>query len=153
MLAADGVVLYVMIQRALQAGAMSLQGTAQLDAGEATAQAAARWTPLVQREGRLSLDRAFSAGVYADERRWWAVNRSRAEDRSAALSESQIDQLFAGLILERVDQRSDSAKSLVDEVWRAFLIIMLVAMIGEACLCLPRKFTATAVTPYQSMAT
>jgi len=142
-LAADGVVLYVMIQRALQAGTKSLQGTRQLDAGEATVETAAGWKPLTEREGRLSVERAFTAGVYEDDRRWLAVNRSAVENRNLVLSELQIDQLFRGLLLDRVDQKSGSTKSLVEEVWRAFLILMLIAMIGEACLCLPRKMIAT----------
>ena len=145
-LAADGVVLYVMVQRALAAGAKALQAAGQLDAGDTAADTAIVWKPLAERPGRLSTDRAFTAGVYADNDRWWAVNRSAAEDRRAVLNEEQVDQLFQGLVLARVNEQAGTSKSLVEEIWRAFLVVMLAAMIGEACLCLPRKITE-AISP------
>jgi len=145
-LAADGVVLYVMVQRALAAGAKALQAAGQLDAGEVSGDKAIAWKPLAERPGRLSTERAFTAGVYADDDRWWAVNRSVAEDRRAVLSDPQIDQLFQGLVLARVNDQAGTSKSLVEEIWRAFLVVMLAAMIGEACLCLPRKVTE-AISP------
>jgi len=142
-LAADGVVLYVLIQRAIEEGARSLRATGQLDAGDANVEAAAKWTPLVERNDRFSNERAFTAGVYSEERRLLAVNRSAAEDQRPTVTDSQVDQLFRGLILDRVNEQAGSTQSLVEEVWRAFLIIMLIAMIGEACLCLPRKIAET----------
>lgn len=140
-LAADGVVLYVMIQRALESGAKSLQSAGQLNAGDVAADKAIKWKPLVERERRLSTERAFTAGVYADEDRWWAVNRSAAEDQRAVLSDEQVNQLFQGLVLARVNEQAGASRSLVEEIWRVFLVLMLAAMIGEACLCLPRKVT------------
>jgi hypothetical protein len=155
-LAADGVVLYVMVQRALAVGAKALQAAGQLDAGDSVGDAAAdtaiAWKPLAERPGRLSTERAFTAGVYADNDRWWAVNRSAAEDRRAVLSDPQLDQLFQGLVLARVNEQAGTSKSLVEEIWRAFLVVMLAAMIGEACLCLPRKITE-AISPMRGGAT
>lgn len=140
-LATDGVVLYVMVQRALAAGAKALQAAGQLDAGDAAADTATAWKPLAERPGRLSTERAFTAGVYAADDRWWAVNRSAAEDRRTVLNDAQVDQLFQGLVLARVNKQAGASSSLVEEIWRAFLVVMLAAMIGEACLCLPRKVT------------
>ncbi len=137
-LATDGVVLYVMVQRALQDGAQSLRNADQMDAGEVDPPAAAGWRELATRGDRLSTQRVYSAGVYADDNRWLAINRPASEDQPATLSDSQVDGLFSGLLLQRVDQSAGSSNSIVEEVWRAFLIIMLVAMIGEAILCLPR---------------
>ncbi|HBJ33726.1 MAG TPA: hypothetical protein DDZ51_02970, partial [Planctomycetaceae bacterium] len=151
-LAADGVVLYVMVQRALAAGAKALQAAGQLDAGDAAADTAIAWKPLAERPGRLSTERAFTAGVYAADDRWWAVNRSAAEDRRAVLNDDQVDQLFQGLVLARVNNQAGASSSLVEEIWRAFLVVMLAAMIGEACLCLPRK-VADAVAPMRRGAT
>lgn len=143
-LAVDGVVLYVMIQRAIAAGAKALQGAGQLDAGQFDSQRAAAWQPLAERPGRLSTDRAFSAGVYADDDRWLAVNRSVGEDHRAVLASQQVDQLFQGLAFARVNDEASQTTSLVEEIWRAFVVVMLAAMIGEACLCLPRKLAETA---------
>lgn len=151
-LATDGVVLYVMVQRALAAGAKALQAAGQLDAGDAAADTAIAWKPLAERPGRLSTERAFTAGVYAADDRWWAVNRSAAEDRRTVLNDAQVDQLFQGLVLARVNKQAGVSSSLVEEIWRAFLVVMLAAMIGEACLCLPRKVTE-AISPMRRGAT
>ncbi|KAA5540417.1 hypothetical protein FYK55_20600 [Roseiconus nitratireducens] len=149
-LAADGVVLYVMIQRALAAGAASLQNTRQLDAGQASADAAAQWKRILGESSGLSTEQAFLAGVYEQptERRWVAVNRSDEEDDGAVLSDANTEELFRGLILDRVDQQAGGLQSLVEEIWRAFLIVMLLAMIGEALLCLPRARTAQPAMPF-----
>ena len=139
-LAADGVVLYVMIQRALAAGASSLGNTSQIDAGVTAATEAERWERLAGRESALSSENAFVAGVFRerDNGRLIAVNRSSLEDASARISDEQVEALFHDLPFVRVDRTAGKSNSLVEEVWRAFLILMLIAMIGEACLCLPR---------------
>lgn len=151
-LAADGVVLYVMIQRALAAGAESLGNTSNLEAGTSDPKLASRWQRLSGRSSALSSENAFIAGVFEqrdegqlDEGRLIAVNRSVAEDVSATLDDDQVESLFQGLPFVRVDRQAGSGSSLVEEVWRAFLIVMLVAMIGEAFLCLPRQRTEDSV--------
>ena len=145
-LSSDGVVLYVMIQRALVDGAASLANTGRLDAGTVDAELAANWKRLQGPDNSLSTEHAFTAGVYADGDRYNAINRSAGEDATDTLKESQIDDLFQGLVLERINQTAGESNSLVDEVWRAFLILMLIAMIGEAILCLPRQ-SAQAASP------
>ena len=83
--------------------------------------------------------RAINVLVMLDlDGRFIAVNRSDGEDAAATVSDSQINTLFRDLPFVRVDQRAGNSTSLVEEIWRAFLIIMLIAMIGEAALCLPR---------------
>lgn len=139
-LATEGVVLYVMIQRALAAGARSLGNTSQMDAGAVPGAEAEQWQRVAGRESALSSENAFVAGVYRerDSGRLIAVNRSVAEDAAATLSDERVDALFQGLPFVRVDRTAGPSNSLVEEIWRAFLIVMLIAMIGEACLCLPR---------------
>ncbi|TWT56051.1 BatA domain-containing protein [Allorhodopirellula solitaria] len=139
-LAADGVVLYVMIQRALAAGALSLGNTSQVDAGAVPASEAERWQRLAGRDSALSSENAFVAGVFRDRDsgRLIAINRSADEDAISTLGDEQVEALFGDLPFVRVDRTAGRSNSLVEEVWRAFLILMLVAMIGEACLCLPR---------------
>ncbi len=139
-LATDGVVLYVLIQRALQAGSASLGNTAGFDAGVAVASVAEKWQRLLGRESALSSENAFVAGVFRqrDDGRFIAVNRSEGEDAATTVSDSQVNTLFRDLPFVRVNQTAGSSSSLVEEIWRAFLIAMLIAMIGEAALCLPR---------------
>ena len=152
-LATDGVMLYVMIQRALEAGSRSLLATGQLDAGALDVNAAANWQQLAGYDDRLSTERTFDAGVYANEDQWLAINRSSGEDRVSTLTDIQFDALFRNLLVDRVNQQAGSNRSLVAEVWRAFLIIMLIAMIGEACLCLPRRPTDVASSATKGLAT
>lgn len=147
-LAADGVVLYVMIQRALAAGAASLDNTAQIDAGLTPQAEAESWQRVLGSESALSSENAYVAGVFREpvSSRLVAINRSAAEDQTATLSDAQVEGLFHDLPFARVDRTAGASSSLVEEVWRVFLILMLVAMIGEAWLCLPRVRPAEAST-------
>ena len=154
-LATDGVVLYVMVQRALETGVKSQQKTGGMVAGSPSVDVAANWTRLEGREKRLSTEAAFTSGVYSDDAEamtarssaslaavsLWAINRGATEDRNAVVAGSQVDQLFSGLVMERVSGEVGEAGSLVEEIWRVFLTTMIIAMIVEACLCLPRKPT------------
>jgi len=137
-LAADGVVLYVMIQRALASGASVLGNTRQLFAGEGGSAAADDWAQLAGSPDALSTEYPFQAGVYAAGEKLLAVNRPDAEDRPAALGDSRLDELFRGLDFVRVDDRAGSLAQLIQEVWRMFLVSMMVALMIEAGLCLPK---------------
>ncbi len=59
-------------------------------------------------------------------------------DPNRPLSEDKAG-LFKGLDFSRVDDQAGSLGSLIQEVWRLFLAAMMVAMMVEAGLCLPRK--------------
>ena len=56
-----------------------------------------------------------------------------------ATGDAQLDQLFAGLEYRRIDDTAESGRSLTNEIWRTFLILMALALIGEALLCLPSR--------------
>lgn len=142
-LASNGVVLYVMVQRAIQAGAAALGNTHQQTAGEVSSDEAVAWTPLAGRDEGLSTEQAFHAGVYSADERLLAINRPSREDRPAVLSGQKVEALFGDLHLDRVDDRAGNLASLVQEIWRLFLIGMMVSMIVEAALCLPKKRAAS----------
>ncbi len=72
-----------------------------------------------------------------DERQL-AVNRSIAEDQREMLADEKVDALFAGLPFARVDDQAGNLSGIVREIWRLFLIAMIVALLIEAALCLPR---------------
>jgi hypothetical protein len=137
-LAADGVVLYVLIQRALAQGAAELSRTRQLTAGEASGEDAGRWERLAGAEGAVSTEYPLQAGVYTSGDRLLAVNRPLAEDAAPVLADRRVAGLFRGLDFSRVDDRAGNAGSLVQEVWRLFLVAMMVSLLVEAGLCLPR---------------
>ncbi|MCH5377647.1 MAG: hypothetical protein JJ992_27130, partial [Planctomycetes bacterium] len=137
-LARDGVVLYVGLQRALSAGAAVLGNTRNVVAGRPPADISASWQRLAGAEQALSTDYAYQAGVYAVGDRLLAVNRDEAEDQAPVLADSRVAELFGGLDFARVDGRAGSVRSLVQEIWRLLLAAMIVAMVIEAVLCLPK---------------
>ncbi len=94
-----------------------------------------------------------SRGLSNDER-LFAINRSVAEDQRDIVSDKELDRLFDGLNFSRVDDSAGSLASIVREVWRFFLVAMIVAMLIEAILCMPRKqpASAVAVSPFQRAA-
>jgi hypothetical protein len=137
-LGTDGIALYVMIQRALMAGAAELGNALQLNAGDRFPVTADPWSKLAGSEDVLSTEFPYHAGVYTAGERTLAVNRPAAEDQAKILSDSQVAGLFRGLDFDRVDDRAGNVTSLTREVWRLFLGCMLVALVAEAGLCIPR---------------
>jgi hypothetical protein len=137
-MATNGVVLYAFIQRALAAGSGALGSTRSVDAGNVAGEDAASWQRLIGGADGLSTEAASHAGAYAAGERLLAVNRPLAEDDTRIVPDAAVSELFRGLDFTRVDDRPGNASSLIEEIWRAFLVLMLVAMVLEAALCLPR---------------
>ncbi len=141
-LATDGVVLYVMIQRALAAGAEALGGARQMIAGESSRGDGVPWTRIAGSKDTISTDYRNQAGVYADQGRLLAVNRSAAEDSAHVMPQKRLAELFRGLDFSRVDEQAGRLGSLIQEIWRMFLLAMITAMAAEAILCLPKPAPA-----------
>lgn len=137
-LATEGVVLYVLVQRALAAGAEVLGSTRLLVAGEPSGEDPSRWKRLAGAEDGLSSDYPLHRGAYRADDRLLAVNRAAAEDLAPILADDRVAELFRGLDFARIDDRAGNISSLIQEIWRAFLVAMMVSMIVEAGLCLPR---------------
>ena len=89
-------------------------------------------------ERRLSTEYAFHRGVYQAGDRLLAVNRAAAEDWRRCWPTPAWPGCFKGLDFARVDDRAGSSGSLIQEIWRLFLVAMMVAMVVEAGLCLPK---------------
>ena len=68
-----------------------------------------------------------------------AVNRATAENHAAILSDEQLNGLFDGLDVSLVRNEVGAQASLVQEIWRTLLIMMIVMPLAEALLCVPRK--------------
>jgi hypothetical protein len=146
-LATGGVVMYAFLQRLMAAGAAVLSKARQLDAGAQTAESPASWTRIVERDGGLSTEAAFHRGVYTFDDHLLAVNRPAAEDSAKILADERVTDLFRGLSFARVDDSAGSLASLIQEIWRAFLVAMLIALILEAVLCLPKPARAQGAGP------
>jgi hypothetical protein len=138
-LASNGVVLYVLVQRALATGAAVLGQTRQVVAGDSTVEQSTAWQQLAGRPEALSSEFAHQAGVYQAGERLMAINRTIAEDQAPVLSADRVAELFKDLDFTRVDDQAGGTAGLIQEIWRMFLMLMLVAMLVEAALCLPRK--------------
>ena len=145
-LATGGVVLYAFVQRALSAGAVVLNKARQLDAGEPDGETPSTWTALVEGDQGLSTESLYHRGVYGSDDRLLAVNRPAVEDDARVLSDSRVGELFRGLNFARVDDQAGSVSSLIQEIWRIFLITMLISLIAEAVLCLPKVPRMTGAT-------
>jgi len=158
-LSTNGVVFYVMVQRAMSAGAAALSDARQLVAGTAfdggpasdrstgLEEGGATWRRLAGAQGTLSTEYAFHAGVYEGSDAMAAGNRSQAEDRPRLLADEQVAALFRGLDFTRIDARAGSDRALVEEVWRMFLVAMMAALIAESWLCLQRRPSVAAARP------
>jgi len=144
-MASGGVVLYVLVQRASAAGSEALGSTRQLVAGDTSGEDPTQWKRVDGAEDALSTDYPLHGGVYSAGERLLAVNRPTTEDGAKILSDPRVAELFRGLDFTRVDDRAGNISSLIQEIWRLFLIATMVAMLVEAGLCLPKPARAAGV--------
>ncbi|MEC8475494.1 MAG: hypothetical protein VXZ38_12635, partial [Planctomycetota bacterium] len=152
-LASSGVVLFAMVQRAMEMG-VSTQGIARLANASSTPlstqwprlvsgsqemqSASDAWVRLAGNAEVISTEYSSHAGVYQSADRLVAVNRSEAEDDPTLVSDEQLNQLFSGLSFRTVRDEVGTERSLIQEVWRLFLILMLLMLLSESALSLPR---------------
>jgi hypothetical protein len=137
--ATDGVVLYVLVQRAMAAGASALGTTRQLNAGETLpASLPDSWQRLAGPEDARSGAYSVHRGVYLAGDHLLALNRPAEEDQASVLDDGRVADLFDGLNFIRVDHRAGHIGILIAEIWRPFLAAMIIALIAEAALCMPR---------------
>jgi hypothetical protein len=137
-LATSGIVFYVLVQRALAEGAKLLGSTRELTAGDTAGESLVGWRRLAGAEESLSTDYPLHRGIYQAGDRLLAVTRAAAEDFAPVLANDRVAGLFRGLDFARVDDQAGNISSLIQEIWRLFLVAMMVAMVVEAGLCLPR---------------
>ena len=145
-LATGGVVLYAFVQRAISAGAVVLGKARQLDAGESQGESPATWTAIAEGDRGISTESLYHRGVYGANDRLLAINRPAIEDDARVLGDSRLAELFRGLNFVRVDDQAGSLSSLIQEIWRAFLVTMLISLVVEAALCLPKVARTTGTT-------
>jgi hypothetical protein len=157
-LAANGVVLYAVVQRAIDAGLETVGNARQIDAGamvlggaDAGGQRSSQQRSSQQRSQEdwrqiagppsASTEAGFHAGVYASRGKLLAVNRPAAEDAAEVVDDRQLETLFQGLSFSRFEQKAGGLGAIVEEVWRLFLVALLVALVVEGLLCLPRRLS------------
>jgi hypothetical protein len=138
-LARDGVVMFVMLHRALQDGARGLGKAQQREAGVTALGSGdlSAW----KRHGAtvLSSEQPLRAGVVENGERLIALNRPLSEDHPETLGKTALSELFTGLDYHVIEDQVENNASLASEIWRTFLFLMALALLGEALLCMPAK--------------
>jgi hypothetical protein len=145
-LMADGIVLYALVQRLLVDSSFAQSQRNNVVAGSIASGEGAHWTQLAGPPTALSNEFAKTAGVYDAEGRITAVNRTVSEDSVETLSDSTLGRLFENLSLDRISDAVGNFGALAKEVWKLFLVGMMVALFIEAVLCAPRKSTEAMTT-------
>ncbi len=136
----EGVTFYVILQRALDQGCRALAVASQRDAGPDVLIDRNEWELVAPADDSpLLSQRGLHAGVYRDGAYWTAVNRSQIEDSAVAAPVETVDALFDGMSYRRIDVDVGDTSALASEMWRIFLIAMIVALLVEAVLSLPSR--------------
>ncbi len=139
-LAQEGVVFYVMIQRALMVGAATQGKARQLTVGSPPAHQLLAWQTLSESgNDTISTMRPYQAGALQLDDRYVALNRSETEDLTATLDNVALERLMSGLDFRRVEDQIGDRGSLASETWRAFVFAMALALLAEAWLCFPER--------------
>jgi hypothetical protein len=134
----NGIIFYVMIQRALARGAASTGGTRTTDCRYAEDQQSVPWQPLDEHSRQIPASRrSLVDGLYRSDRHLIALNRPTSEDLHETVSHERLSQLMEGLDWKQIDGQSTGESALVSEIWRVFLVLMIAALLLEAALCLP----------------
>lgn len=136
-LAGDGVVLYVTIQRLLDTGSKRVGTARNAVAGSEHRLVDATSAIAVGSESASSNEYAMHAGVYQSDDWLVALHRSIEEDETRVVDDTGLDRMFGALPWAKIGA-GKTATSLVQEIWRWFVVAMIVALLLEAALCLPR---------------
>ena len=136
-LAGDGVVLYVTIQRMLSAGAQRVGTTKNAPAGTEHRSVDPASKLVLGSESALSNEFAMHSGVYQNESNLVALHRDTQEDSLRSVDSQSLERMFGDLPWAKIEA-GKRASSLVQEIWRWFVVAMLGALLIEALLCLPK---------------
>ncbi|MFN6131209.1 MAG: BatA domain-containing protein [Planctomycetota bacterium] len=135
-LAGDGVVLYVAIQRMLAQGAKRVAGVRQGIAGVDRDWVAANSQWKAGDETAPSNQASMHAGVYETNTGLVALQRGASEEDGTLVEDSALNAAFGALKWARIGVGLRTS-SLVQEIWRWFVLLMLGALLVEGLLCLP----------------
>jgi len=137
-LVSNGVPFYIMIQRALALGAASLGNARQWTAAAALPEQDSFLALDPKYEQLLPSTRSLNGGLWKSGDMLVAVNRPLEEDNVEIVSNENLNQVLTGLNFTVIDDQAGNVGALASEVWRMFLIVMIVALMAEAVLCVPQ---------------
>jgi aerotolerance regulator-like protein len=133
-MAQQGIILVAMVQRALEQGVQSLRPGMQYDAGTKLGDPTEWERVLGQGAEVLSFEQHLVPGVLRRGNRSVAVNRPQVEDAVGELTPKDLDPIFKGIPVTVSEGRGGSGSSLVEEIWKLFVVFVIVALVGEAVL-------------------
>ncbi len=129
----DGTVLVPLIQRLFDAGARRITQSDMVVCGENTLNVATQILPI---EGS---DYKINAGVYKVDGKLVAVNHSPDEDVFEIVDETVARKLFTSVPVAYFEEKTADGQRFQSEIWRTFLIAMVMFLIIESILVLPPK--------------
>jgi hypothetical protein len=149
----SGVVLYVAVQRALESGLRSLKSTveeiaqAKSSIGDdfKTTNIGSRlpsrdqWEPLLTTDRFLSSQIESHAGIFRASSKLVSVHRPVSEDETKTLETADWNRLFEGVPIKRLSEQTGSRDDLQSESWRTFMMILIIALLVEAVMSLPKS--------------
>lgn len=147
-LASEGVSFFAMIHRALEEGAATVSPARSVQAGSSAVRGDGHleWLSsspddeILARSGLIPA--AFEIEGSGGEGNLVAVVRPPSEDDIRTLSGEALDGLLEGVDYRRIEDEVDSGSSLASEIWKVFLVMMALALLLEAALCLPPRSEA-----------
>ncbi len=136
----DADVLLPVVQRMIAVGDARFGSAFAAISGSSQAKTAAGEvrTRLDSHATSTTSNAAYEAGVWKLGDRLLATNRPQSEDQWQILTKNRLGALLEGTPYKLFEDQGQS-DSLTQEVWRAFLIAMLVFLTTEAILCLQPK--------------
>ncbi len=145
----------VVLQRAFEAGSRRLGAGFFGVAGEPSALPRGNevLTRLDTYETAPAANPGYLAGAYRFGDRTVAVNRPPDEDSLEFLAPSDLQVVLEGTGYTLLEEAGASTDSFWREIWRTFLMAMLVFLIVEAVLCLQRRRPAPVSEPAAQPAT
>jgi len=137
-LASQGIVFMALVHRALDQASAALGAEEQQVARADGRWLQERWSVAASDRSDSLAERGRRAGVLTDGEVFIALNRPLSEDSSPALPESVLKESLAPLdVVVTTTRAAAEGGSLLDEVWRIFLFLVLGALLAELLLCSP----------------
>lgn len=133
----DGIALFVILHRSLEQGISNLRQDQMLQAGTISNSDSTDWNPLLVNRDIPPDQKSYFSGVYSSGNHVIAVNRSRTEDDSEQIAESEITPYFSNSGADFVMTSLSSTAGLSQEVWKIFVLLLMTFLIAEGWISLP----------------
>lgn len=151
----EGISLYVLMQRALEASLTSIGNARHLIAGQDLPNDLSTWTRLDESEQTiLDNQRALCSGVYQRDTKLIAINRPVTEDDPETINQETLQQLLSEVDFQLIQNSNNSERPLASEVWRWCAVLLIVCLLLEAWMTMPRANSAAeaSITKAKSIA-